>query len=181
MEKSRTRSRDRRVFFLWVLGASLSLGLASCGADYRESFYRTLQDARRDGAMDRGWIPGYLPISSHDIHEYHRIEHARTWCAFTFGPGDFAEFRSHVDGSAALPKAVSSIQEPDVSWWPDFLRGRLDTAQLQRAGFRFYLNIEPGGVRALPEMKLIYLFVVDAQTGHAYFYETIDHSGPSSR
>jgi len=52
----------------------ITLFLVAGGNKPRESSYHTLADARKDGAIDRGWIPNYSPQTSRDIHEIHRIE-----------------------------------------------------------------------------------------------------------
>src|ERR1700720_4214592 len=71
----------------------LTFLLVACGNDLRESSYRTLADAKSEGAIDRGWIPDYLPQTSRDIHEIHRIEHSKTWCSFEFLPNDSESLR----------------------------------------------------------------------------------------
>src|SRR5437763_702306 len=61
--------------------ALLACILCACHDARRESFYAALADAKRDGAIDRGWISDMLPGSSHTIHELHENSPSLTWCA----------------------------------------------------------------------------------------------------
>jgi hypothetical protein len=58
-------------------------------SDLQESFYPSLADAAKDGAITRGWIPDeYLPQSSFSIREVHDLSPSAEWCAFEFNPTD---------------------------------------------------------------------------------------------
>jgi hypothetical protein len=54
----------------WNVVARLSANIS----DRYEAFYPSLADARKDGAIIRGWIPDeFLPRSSRSIHEVHDL------------------------------------------------------------------------------------------------------------
>ena len=64
--------------------------LSTSFSDRYESFYPSLADAEKDGAITRGWIPDdLLPSSSRAIREVHDLSPSREWCAFEFVPTDF--------------------------------------------------------------------------------------------
>jgi hypothetical protein len=56
--------------------------------DTQENYYPTLDDAIKDGAIDRGWIPKVLPSSSRKITEKHDIDTNTVWIRFTADASD---------------------------------------------------------------------------------------------
>ena len=114
-----TTQRARLIRYAVVVAVAAFIAVSAYLAigDRRiESFYPSLADAKRSGAMDRGWIPDGQPESAHDIHELHRIEHSRTWCSFSFAPGDTGGLRQKPQIVHTLPASVARIQNPGVSW-----------------------------------------------------------------
>jgi len=151
---------------LVVLIASLCVGLAACSVDH-ESFYSSLADADRDGAISRGWIPIYLPASSHAIHEAHDQSPEYEWCSFEFSPEDTERLSKTLQPvDAVIP--VKKIRNPHRSWWPRVLTGNLDAQESRKEGFELYAVVDPATV----ESRYIWLFAVDWRRGHAYFYST---------
>jgi hypothetical protein len=143
--------------------------LFACGGDWRESFYPTLADADKAGAITRGWIPDdLLPGSSRAIHEVHEISPSTEWCAFEFPPTDSQTLRKNLRSVGALPPSVRRVPNPGVSWWPAVLKGNLDVEKIHRAGFELYSVEKP----ATSVSTDILLFAIDWQRGRAFFYET---------
>src|SRR5947209_10135911 len=100
---------------VWVVVARLAASLN----DRYESFYPSLADADKDGAITRGWIPNdLLPGSSREIHEVHDISPSTEWCAFEFLPTDSQRLLKNLKSVDALPPPVKHIPSPHVSWWP---------------------------------------------------------------
>ena len=145
-----------------------SILVAGCG-DRRESFYPSLSDADKDGAITRGWIPDdLLPGSSRAIHEIHEISPEAEWCAFEFLPADSQGLRKTLKSIEALPPSVKRVPSPGVSWWPAVLKGNLDVEKIHRAGFELYVVEKP----ATSVTTDILLFAIDWPKGHAFFYWT---------
>jgi hypothetical protein len=142
--------------------------LLGCGGDRRESFYPSLADANKDGAITRGWIPEFLPSSSRDIHELHEISPSTEWCAFQFAPADSGTLRKNVQSAEALPQAVRDVPSANVSWWPAMLTGVVDVQQLHKAGFEVYTVLRP----ETSVTKEVMLFAVDWANGRAFLYRT---------
>jgi hypothetical protein len=44
--------------------------------------YSSLAEARAAGAIDRGWIPDFLPANATHLREVHRIDSNNRWLAF---------------------------------------------------------------------------------------------------
>ena len=149
-----------------LLCAGLTAALVACHGDRSESFYRTLAEADRHGAITRGWIPYFLPGSSRDIHEIHDISPSTEWCAFQFLPADSQFLRKRLERGQTLPLRVRAVPSPGVSWWPDVLSGNLDVEKIGSAGFSLYVVVEP----ETSVTTEVLLFAVDWAKGRAFFY-----------
>jgi len=153
---------------LTLISAGLAFVAAACGGDRRESFYPSLADADKDGAITRGWIPEFLPQSSRAIHEVHDISPSREWCTFEFAPSDTQNLRKDLKSVETLPPRVAHVPKPGVSWWPVVLQGDLDVARIHRAGFELYAFEKP--VTSV-DME-ISLVAIDWSKGMGLFYST---------
>jgi hypothetical protein len=134
----------------------------------QESSYATLADAVKAGEISRGWIPEYLPTSSHAIHIVYDPSSPRTWCAFEFSPADSQSFKKNLKSVNALPQRLKRVDSPGASWWPDFLKGDLDFARFQGKGFDAYVAEEPD-VQSNTDLVL---FAIDWAKGRGFFYRT---------
>jgi hypothetical protein len=147
----------------------LTSALLACSANSRESFYPSLADAGKAGAITRGWIPDdLLPRSSRAIHEVHEISPSTEWCAFEFLPSDSQGLRKNLKNIEALPPSVRRVPSPGVSWWPAVLKGNLDVEKIHRDGFELYVVERP----ATSVTTEILLFALDWAKGHGFFCST---------
>jgi hypothetical protein len=144
----------------------LAYVLLGCHDDRRESFYPSLGDAKRDGAIDRGWLPDFLPESSRGIHELHDISPSTTWCAFEFLPMDSPALRKVLTGAGGSAPSVRRVPDPGKSWWPAVLTGDLDTSKIHGAGFELYVLVQP----ETASTKAVLLFAIDWAKGRGFFY-----------
>jgi len=153
-----------------LLAVALCLGftciLVACSGDRRESFYPSLADADKDGAITRGWIPDFLPGSSRAIHEVHEISPSTEWCAFEFPPTDSQGLRKALAIVDAARPQVRHIPNPGVSWWPAILNGDLDVEKIHKAGLELYVIERP----ETSVTTSVLLFAIDWQKGHGFFY-----------
>jgi hypothetical protein len=161
--KNRFRAR---IVLLGMCIAANAL-LQACG-DRQESSYATLADAAKAGDINRGWIPDYLPTSSHAIHIVYDPSSPRTWCAFEFSPADSQSLKKNLTSVDVLPQRLKHVDGPSASFWPDFLKGDLDVARFQGTGFGAYVAEEPD-VQSNTDLVL---FAIDWTKGRAFFYRT---------
>lgn len=153
--------------FLCLVVVCLLTGVfSSCSGEHPESYYPALADADKDGAITRGWIPDFLPQSSSRIHELHRIEGGKTWCAFEFSPGDRERLQKHLKSADVLPPPVKRVLKPGVSWWPAVLVGELDVERIHGAALDLYVVMAPD---ALSSTEVL-LFAIDWSKGRGFFY-----------
>jgi hypothetical protein len=160
------RLRPKTLLLVTVLCIGSAGLLVACHGDRRESFYPSLADAKKDGAIERGWIPDFLPASSRSIHEVHDVSPSTTWCAFEFLPADSQGLRNSLKRVDELARSVGRVPNPGESWWPAVLDGNLDMGKIQKAGFEVYIIVEP----ETPSSTEVLLFAVDWAKGHGFFY-----------
>jgi hypothetical protein len=134
----------------------------------RESYYGSLSDAVGAGAIANGWVPDFLPESTHSIHEVHNPASPRTWCAFAFSPNDSQRFLRSVRAVDALPAPVSDIGDPGAAWWPSFMKGKLDVSSIRAQGFTLYIAEEPD----VESKTRVVLFAIAWPRGEGFFYRT---------
>lgn len=177
LSSSTWKSKGRlRVHLLLCACIATSALLQTCG-DRRVLFYPSLTDAIKAGEIDRGWIPDYLPASSHAIHIIYNPASPRTWCAFEFSPTDSQGLKKNLTNVNALPEALKRVDSPGASWWPDVLKGDLDTAKLRSNGFDANVANEID-VRAGSN---VVLFAIDWTNGRGFFYRSPVPSSTTGR
>ena len=136
-------------------------------SDRYESFYPSLAEAAKDGAITRGWIPDeFLPRSSHSIHEVHDLSPSTEWCAFEFDPTDSRNILTNLQPVEALPLSLRRVPRPGVSWWPSVLEGSLDIEKIHKAGFDLYFVERP----ATSVSNAVWFFAIDWPKGHGFFF-----------
>jgi hypothetical protein len=149
----------------WVVVARVG---ASLGDRY-ESFYPSLEEADKDGAITRGWIPdNLLPSSSRAIHEVHYLSPSTEWCTFEFNPSDSQRLRKNLKSVDMIPAPVRRVPNPDVAWWPSALMGNLSVENIHKQNFELYAVERP----QTSVTQEILLFAIDWSKGRGFFYVT---------
>jgi hypothetical protein len=151
-----------------VLCIGLTSVLLACHSDRRESYYPSLADADKDGAITRGWIPYFLPESTRGIHEVHDISPSTEWCAFEFLPTDTQGLRKILKSVDMLSSSVRRVPSPGVSWWPAVLKGNVDVEKIHREGFALYVVVAP----ETSVTTRVLLFAIDWPKGRGFFYSS---------
>jgi hypothetical protein len=141
--------------------------LIGCRAKHdHHSFYGTRSDAEKNGEFDRGWLPDFLPQSSHAIHLAYDLSPSEEWCGFEFDPADAKELLKNVKPVAASPTLRERVRNPNLQWWPGFFEGNLDLQKMRSAGFALYSTKR--SVSQVEDETL--LFAIDTTSGRGYFY-----------
>ena len=92
-----------------------------------------------------------------------------TWCSFVFTPGGgdaIREHITHITRGDELPLKLRYIDAPHVQWWPNFLEGQINVANIRKQGFKAYIAKEFG--IETPNI----LFFVNLEAGAGYFYRS---------
>jgi len=140
--------------------------LAGCHDDRFESSYPALADAVKDRAIERRWIPSFLPASSRNIHVTGDLSPSRVWCAFEFVLADSEQLRKSLKPVDTLPASVANVPGPGKPWWPSFLEGNLDPKRIHDEGLQLYVVEEP----ATASTTALEVFAIDWAKGRGFLY-----------
>jgi hypothetical protein len=126
--------------------AALRLGVLCLAAvvsrcsydDVVTASYASRSEARESGAIDRGWIPAWMPESAADIREAHALDTNCRWGLFNFSPTDAEHIRSALAPEPVAPSEGRCEIPSRIEWWPILLRGTPDPARVRDAALESY-------------------------------------------
>jgi hypothetical protein len=72
-----------------VLATIFAFTLFGCAEQVDEA-YATYADAERAGAVERGWVPAFVPSSAHNLNETHDLDTSAQTLRFNIPPSDVA-------------------------------------------------------------------------------------------
>ena len=84
--------------------------------------YQQLKDSE---LINKGWVPSFIPRSSYDIHEKHKVDVARINVKFRFRPGDTKEIEA---SCSKVSSGNSTIQHYRCKHGTDIVIVKLDTS-----------------------------------------------------
>lgn len=143
-----------------LLAALLIASCAGCkNLDVVTESYATLDEARKAGAIERGWIPAGLPPGVTELREAHDLDSNRQWGLFLFPSAQAAELKTILSVEEVSVAGATVDIPARVEWWPLLLRGPLDAEKIRSVGLRAYQSSD--GVR---------LFLVNWEQGRAYYW-----------
>jgi hypothetical protein len=98
--------------------ATLALfALAACDdpSMVLEEQYATLDEARADGAIERGWIPSWIPLTAITIQEIHDLDTNVSTLRLSFSTEEGWSIPA-----TCKPASASSVRGPRLApeWWP---------------------------------------------------------------
>jgi len=94
-----------------MLSAALLLSLAACSEQVEET-YPTWTEAQRAGAVDRGWVPAFVPSSARQIEDTHDLDSNRQRLRFTVPPS----------GVSAMVEGLRPVSAENESGAVDLLK-----------------------------------------------------------
>lgn len=109
--------------------------------DTVESEYSDSVEAINSGAIERGWIPAFLPASAREIREKHNLDTNEVWVHFLIDDGSLADIKRSCH--AAQLTGVILPRKESGDWWPSAL---VDGSQVQAGEYAYYRCIDGGFV-----------------------------------
>ena len=91
LPSTKTLMRKRFVIGSLVLGGVIVVSVAlvlTYRGEIKRSRYRTFAQAAAAGAVQRGWIPEFIPQSAREIEEAHDLDTNYQWISFEAPPAD---------------------------------------------------------------------------------------------
>jgi hypothetical protein len=130
--------------------ALVGLGTFFVHAENVEARYATYAEAEDDSAVDRGWIPPFVPRSAVRIREFHNLDTNRQWLRFEAPRADLDQMTS--------PMRSMSYEEAErlgFAGFPGWTGSRRSKVRPPEAEVRFYYDPSPGSgarcVAVVPE------------------------------
>jgi len=105
------------------VAAALVVTCTAC-AEQQEASYADLAAADRAGAIQRGWIPDWLPKSARGLREVHNVDTNQSMLAF----------RYDVSGQLTVPNNCSQVLPSEVALIPFAMSCGRATSRRARAG-----------------------------------------------
>lgn len=135
-----------------LLGVAVLLLIAACERlETAENVYQDAKEAISAGAMERGWIPAFLPPSAKEIIEKHNLDTNEVWLRFLMDPSELGSIENscqRTDGTkVTFPRRGAS------DWWPEALAEKGLDSQRQADGYAHYscengsIAVERGGYK----------------------------------
>lgn len=115
--------------------------LGSGCTDRIESAYASMDEAVAAGAVERGWVPGFLPSSSTQIREIHDLDTNEVWLRFNYSREDHESFVGELSAASASALQSAPLRDPGV----DVYRWRRPTSRPTAPSKRLLGSIDPAG------------------------------------
>lgn len=97
-------------------GIMLLAGIALSGcSEVQEAAYTNLQAAKAAGAIERGWIPEWMPQSSTNLREAHNLDTNRSSLSLRFSADERWSPPANCQSIGPLDAPVPRIR---LRWWP---------------------------------------------------------------
>lgn len=128
--------------------AALSLGCPDMDAE-SEKFYESVDEARKDGAVENQQVPNWMPIDSSEIRVYSDLDVNDVWISFRLPSATASDLASRLASVERDEVSETNLVKPaDVDWWPPCLTMRgiddCDNEFSFYSGDSFYLALDLG-------------------------------------
>ncbi len=145
----------------YLAGSLLAGGVLACSLEDVESRYETFAQAEADGAVQRGWVPDFVPESSFQLRERHNLDTNEIWLSFKFVSSELGFLRSVCP---ATPEPQWPRRPP--GWWPASL------SEKQSPPNRFFIGrcefpITAGGSVG----RRVGFIALDSEHSRAWYWE----------
>ncbi len=131
---------------------------AGACSDVRVGVYANVDEARREGAIAKGWVPDGLPPGATDIREAHDLDTNQRWGTFTFPAVEAPAMRALLDAAEIERGPVTCDAPGRFESWPPLLTTPVDVEQVRALGFHLHRGRDGALVWAIhwPQGKAYY-------------------------
>ena len=138
--------------------------LASCGnVDVQTDSFATMAEARERRAVERGWVPAFLPEGAYEIRAAYDTSSTRRWGILNFRAADADAIRRALDPAETSVDGLRVDIPGRIEWWPIALRNALDPEAIAATGLRTYRSTTGD-----------FLVAVNWNQGRAYFWRVVE-------
>lgn len=101
---------------MWrFLAVGVLLSLAACGEEKSET-YATWAAAKRAGAVERGWVPPFVPTSAWDIRDRHDLDTNKQKLTFSVPPEKVAPMLESIAPYNELKREWAAAAFEEAGW-----------------------------------------------------------------
>lgn len=125
------RITRRRLTFLVLIVSACSERI--------EVKYGSFGEAVEAGAVERGWIPDFLPSSSTQIRDVHDLDTNEGWLRFEYASEDREALVGRLIPASTSELTAAPLRDPRVDWWD---HERLLALAEGEAGASVYRSVE---------------------------------------
>ena len=121
-----------------IVGLSLLIAVQVACSDRYTRHFESVDDVRREGVIERGWVPSWLPQTSSNITLTYDLDTNDVWITFVLAQDSQVGLRkslvaSRVDGTV--------VRQPTIPW-PAFLTGSLEQDEIERNGYEIFASAD---------------------------------------
>lgn len=146
---------------LTALALTLVVLAASCrNVNVLTDTFATMAEARQRGAVDRGWVPSFLPDQAYELRAAYDTDGPRRWGILNFRAEDADSLRNVLQPTEISLAGTLMDIPARIEWWPIALRNELDQDTLASTGLRAYRTTDGE-----------YVFAVNWNQGRAYYWK----------
>lgn len=104
-------------FFLSGLLLSLIVSITSCDSPVYKNTFHNYSEVLKNRAIERGWIPNFMPISATNIIEEHNLETGFVLVEFSFSCKDSSKLKKSLNllNQAEIAKVKTKVIGPPWS------------------------------------------------------------------
>jgi len=147
----------------------LSLFTYFACSETQDAYYNNIDDAIKQSAVEKGWIPDILPKSSYEIYERHDLDTNTVWLRFKFDKRDISKLISQITEVKPYEIKTIAFSSPNTIWWPkelnnDFLTKRQPGLKLYK--YNRVLDYADNRKKTVPAF-----FAIDWNSNTAYYWQ----------
>ena len=98
-----------------ILALSVAMSLAGC-SDWEDERYASWAEANRAGAVEKGWLPPFVPTNARDISDTHNLDTNEQKLTFTVPANDVLTMLESIDPHNELREELAAKAFREVGW-----------------------------------------------------------------
>lgn len=113
----------------------MAILVLGCNETFK-SAYKTLDQAKADGAIQRGWVPDNLPAESYDIREIHNLDTNWVRGSFSLTSDEFKQFKASLQRDLRIKSQYVDLEPNGADKFK--LDRKESTRTLSMRGYEIY-------------------------------------------
>jgi hypothetical protein len=111
---------------------------ACADANVHTDTFANMAEARQRGAVDRGWVPAFVPEQAYELRAAYEPGGPRRWGILNFAADDADRLRAQLRPEEVSLSGMRMDIPARIEWWPIALRNDLQPDTIVATGLRAY-------------------------------------------